>query len=92
MCVAFVLECTATLKILDKLIHCMSCGYWEKERFGIQSFSLADKTNVDVKWDSIEAAGNRHNEFYSVNYVRIDCSSGNTTVFRSPQVFDERIS
>ena len=39
-----------------------------------------------------EAAGNKHNELYSVNFVRMACSSENITFLGSPQVFDERIS
>ena len=38
-----------------------------------------------------EATGIRHNELYSVNCVRIICSSENITVLGSPQLFDERI-
>ena len=40
---------------------------------------------------SIEAAEIIHNELYSVNCVRINCSSENIMVLGSPQVFDERI-
>ena len=39
----------------------------------------------------LEAAGIRHKGLYSVNCVRIACSSGNITVLGSRQVFDERI-
>ena len=39
----------------------------------------------------VEAAGIRYNGLYSVNCVRIACSSENITVLVSRQVFDERI-
>ena len=39
----------------------------------------------------VEAAGIKHNGLYSVNCVRLDCSSENITVLDSSQVFDERI-
>ena len=39
----------------------------------------------------IKAAGVKHNRVYSVNFVRIACSSENITVLGSKQVFYERI-
>ena len=39
----------------------------------------------------IEATGIINNDIYSVNCVRIACSSKNITVLGSPQVLDERI-
>ena len=38
-----------------------------------------------------EAVGIGHNEIYSVNCVRIACSSGDLMVLGSPQAFDEKI-
>ena len=40
---------------------------------------------------SNEDAGIKNNGLYSVNYIRIACSSGNIAVLGSRQVFDERI-
>ena len=55
----------------------------------IQSVRVIHQGGVEAK---NEVAGIRHNKLYSVNCVRIACSSENIRVLGSPQVFDERIS
>ena len=58
------------------------------KKYTTKSFYQKSGRNQNL---DIEIEGIRHNDIYSVNCVRIACSSKSIIVLGSPQVFDEQI-
>ena len=62
--------------------------YWVKLIVGVK---LVLNSSRGFLRRVFKVAGIRYNRIYSVNCVRINCSSENITVLDSPHVFDEMI-